>query len=142
MAEFEAEIEVQLGIIYIHKTDHRNINPNKSQWTITREAERECFNKAHPDWLDQENYSWGLHFENGKVTYLGITKSSEPSKRELFLAKFEDSSKNHKWHGYPADPFRHNQDIPPEIITGIWLKESFFKAAEIRKLSRGQLWKL
>lgn len=130
------------NIYYIFKIDHRNGNPDKSQWSISESMEISCFQRAYASWRCSPNNCWGLHLEKDKVAYLGITKSSAPEERRLFVAKFINGNKNNRWHGYPADHVLHHQDIPPEDVLARWLQAQYLRPAVVRKLSRGQKCKL
>jgi hypothetical protein len=125
---------------YVHKMDHRDQSVKKSQWSISKDLEQECFEKAmNAKWDLPEHNCWGLHLENEKAVYLGKTASSDPDSRQLFIAKFVDGDKNNKWHGYPADPCdQKQQDIPPDIIRRDWLDKQYFRATVIAKISRGK----
>ena len=130
-------------ISYIHKKDHRDNTPEKSQWTISELEERDCFEfSLRNNWNTPDCVSWGLYFDHtGNVGYLGKSASKEADKQNLFLAKFVDSNKNNLWHGYPANHTK-NQDRPPEQILNNWMKEKYFSVAKIRKISKGQKCKL
>ena len=123
--------------IYIPKLDHRDQSGKKSQWIISEDCERKCFEEAMCAKWNIENLCWGLHLEDGKANYLGRTAKSEPELRQLFIAKFIDSDKNNKWHGYPADPCK-GQDIPPEPILNCWLQKNYLRRAVIAKINRGK----
>lgn len=129
-------------VYYIHKIDHRNGNPDKSQWIIPEATERSCFESAFTTWRSSDFHRWGLHLEDGQAKYLGITKRSAPERRDLFVAKFIDSNRNSKWHGYPADHILNHEDIPPEDTLALWLTAHYLRPAIIRKLSKGQKCKL
>lgn len=73
------------GLKYIHKNDHRDGNYNKSQWSISQNAERNVFSLAHKSNWFFDNIGWGLHFVNKSVNYLGV---SVIRSRELFIGKF------------------------------------------------------
>ncbi|HLP87614.1 MAG TPA: hypothetical protein VK184_03275 [Nostocaceae cyanobacterium] len=124
--------------------DHRNNSPDKSQWTIDLIVERSCFKLSLiSSWNEPQYTSWGLHFENDTVTYLGHSSQNEPNACKLFIAKFVDSNKNNKWHGYPANPSGQKpQDIPPESVLNQWLNKEYLRPQTIRKISRGQKCKL
>ncbi len=109
--------------------DHRDQSDKKSQWHISTDAERECFVKSiTAEWNLPQYNCWGLHFEDEKVSYLGVTARSESELRQLFIAKFIDSNQNSKWHGYPADPCNEKQqDIPPEVILNDWLQKQYLR---------------
>jgi hypothetical protein len=139
------EIEILPEILYTHKIDHRNNSGEKSQWTITELEERSCFKYSlEYSWNKPHHYiSWGLYFKNDKVEYLGNSAKNEPELCQLFIAKFIDSSKNSKWHGYPANPSGQKpQDIPPENVLGDWLSKQYLRPQLIRKITRGQKCKL
>ena len=73
------------------------------------------------------------------MSYLGTRAKSEPEPRQLFIAKFIDSSKNNKWHGYPADPCHEkHQDIPPDSIRNDWLQKKYLRTAVVSKMSSGK----
>jgi len=129
---------------YIHKKDHRDKTPEKSQWTISELEEQSCFvHGIQKNWNNKSKFvSWGLHLDHlGKVVYLGITAPNEPEAQELFFAKFIDSSKNNCWHGYPAN-HRKQQDIPPEEVLNDWMENKYLPPAKIRKILKGQPCKL
>jgi hypothetical protein len=126
---------IAAGIWYAHNPLHRNRTRGKSQWTIDELAELESFRRSlNRAWL-MSNVGWGLHFENNKVTYLGI---AEDNIRRVFVAKFINDEPNSTWHGYPADHQRNQQDIPARIILKDWLDRSILSPPKIRKLARGQ----
>lgn len=138
---------IQADVFYIHKVDHRNSSPKKSQWTISEESERECFSHSLiSSWSDKEQAEyeyWGLHFDNEQVAYLGITRSSGGAQQEpLFIAKFLDSSQNNKWHGYPADYVKNNQDKPPSLVLKAWADAQHFSPATISKIAQSKPCKL
>ncbi len=127
---------------YIHKLDHRDQSGKKSQWLISKDSEKECFEKSmYLKWNIPEYVCWGLHFKDGKADYLGITAKSEPELRHLFIAKFVDGDKNNTWHGYPADSCK-GQDIPPVDIQNYWLRERYLRPNVITKIARGKKCKL
>jgi hypothetical protein len=138
------ELEIFTGIFYTHKVDHRNNSPEKSQWIITEAEERECFKCFFESCFDaQERISWGLYFKDDKIDYLGKTAQNEPNFSLLFIAKFIDSTKNQKWHGYPANPGgKKQQDIPHDFILKEWGNKNYLPFAKIRKIERGQKCKL
>lgn len=121
--------------VYIHKIDHRNGAPKKSQWTISTHDEESCFVKMYSTNWHDGCCGWGLYFNNGIVNYLG---KGVKRNHNLFIAKFIDSSKVNIWHGYPADHNVNNQDTPPEELLEDWKKQGYLKLKKIRKIMRGQ----
>jgi hypothetical protein len=62
------------GVTYICHPDHRNTTPNKSQWRIVVEDERQCFATSRDrDWLDPA-VGWGLHLIDEVPNYLGVAQ--------------------------------------------------------------------
>jgi|SanBayMetagenome_1026888.scaffolds.fasta_scaffold02444_2 hypothetical protein len=124
---------------YFHKHDHRNKSPKKSQWTITEDEEKICFENSLLSKWNEEHLSWGLHFNEKKVQYLGKSAEFESVSCDLFIAKFIDGDKNKQWHGYPANPNgKKPQDIPPVNVLNDWLKNEYLRRATIRKITKGQ----
>ena len=125
---------------YGFKPDHRDNTTLKSQWVILCADEVNCFNLAtSQDWSSDASTRWGLHF-NPSVANLGqsaLAFGIPP--RALFIAKFIDGNANDLWHGYPADPYRNQHDLPPTSVLKIWQSESHLRPALIRKLVKGRL---
>jgi len=144
--EYVISIAGVYNIRYVHNGQHRDGNPNKSQWTITETEERKCFcSAAHLVYIYGlgDRYCWGLHIEQDLVRYLGVTASRVPTfGQNLFIAKFVDGTRNDLWHGYPADPVGSYQDIPPSDILELWLGDGYLSKAQIRKIAKGQICKL
>lgn len=137
------EFQIEYDVLYIHKIDHRNNSPEKSQWSIDESEERTCFKTSLKCDLNKPLYSsWGLYLNNNKAEYLGTTAQREPEQYQLFIAKFVDSNKNNKWHGYPANPSGKPQDIPPDDVLNDWLKKEYLRRALIRKITQGKKCKL
>ena len=129
---------IRTRVFYIHKMDHRDGTAKKSQWIISEEDERICFTRAYGVWHDSNYTCWGLHFDGGLASYLGISKASASGQNYLFVAKFIDSNQNSRWHGYPADHVSNQQDIPSPTVLKNWLDSELLRPSIIRKLSKGQ----
>jgi hypothetical protein len=109
--------------------------PRKSKWTIGASEERDVFvNTKTQNWI-QLSEGWGLHIVEGRVAYLGIAQDRA---RQLFVAKFVNSSQNQSWHGYPADHQRHVKDIPSEFVLRKWLDGGLLSPQKIAKLERAK----
>lgn len=130
------------NIFYIHKADHRDRSSLKSQWTIAEIDERNCcLFSIKNEWWDTGNptTSWGVFLISGKAAYLGLAAGGSTSAaQELIIGKFLDSSKNGKWHGYPANHAQNTHDIPPTSVLREWLSQGYFSAAKVSKIVRGQ----
>lgn len=119
--------------MYRPHPDHRNNNPQKSQWLIPVPDEISCFEHADgAGWLKEE-VGWGLHLPDGQPEWLGVATDRQT---QLFYAKFVTSA-GQPWHGYPADQRRVN-DIPHESVLSEWMHQELFTRAKIRKIVQGR----
>jgi hypothetical protein len=89
-------------------------------------------------WILPPHTGWGLHLTNGSVVPLGVPSPESGAYDKLFIAKFLDGSYVNNWHGYPADPAGHQQDIPPESVLQSWLGAKLLRPAIIRKVIQGK----
>lgn len=136
-----ADQEIRPGIIYQFSPEHRNKkNSEKSLWTIDPDEERQVFERVYDSEWIVEHVGWGLHIQNGSVTYLGIDKTRA---QQLIVARFVDDNHVQVWHGYPADPNRRSQqarikEIPPEEIQKVWLRDNVVPKPTLRKIGKGE----
>lgn len=118
---------------FIHP-QHRNGNPNKSQWTITPNNEFESFkHAANSNWLTS-CVGWGVFPITGAPDYLGVATDRIT---RLVIAKFVPYQET-LWHGYPANHIEKEQDIPDEFILKKWIDEAVLPKAKISKISKGK----
>jgi len=122
--------------MYTHNKNHRNGNPRKSQWSISKDEEKLCFDcSKNNQWLNEFD-GWGLHCPQGDILWLGWTQGGG---KQTFIAKFVCAKGNKpNWHGYPANHQKHVHDIPDTHILNKWLQEKLIKPAKIRKIAKGQ----
>jgi hypothetical protein len=114
---------------------HRNGNPNKSQWSIICEEEIAVFAQSCNDGMvEDDHYMWGLYMPGDKPAILGSTKNSDDSK----IAIFDNGKQNGFWHGYPADYIRNNE-VPPSEILAYWKTKEYINKSDINKIIKG-LW--
>lgn len=137
--------EVSPEIGYQCHPDHRNGNPEKSQWCISASEEFAAFRLTlENNWMINET-AWGLHISNGSIQYCGFDKTGT---RNLIVAKFVSVLPANEWHGYPADPngksqIARNREIPPLPIQQSWMNTEFLSRAnltraKIRKIGKGE----
>ncbi len=131
----DIEVQIRSDLTYVHKADHRNNSPRKSQWKISDQDERTCFVLMYDSRWCERNCGWSLHLDNGIIDYLGVSVIRQ---RRLFLAKFVDGNNNQRWHGYPADHILNQQDIPTGEILLAWKYAGYLSFPKVRKLMRGQ----
>jgi hypothetical protein len=113
---------------------HRNLAPEKSQWTISEAAEEECFSNAWINqWVDGD-HAWGLHLGSDSPLAQNLGLSHDQT-RSLWFAKFCGGS---SWHGYPADLGRRGRyDAPPGAVAREWRDRGHIRRATLNKLARG-----
>lgn len=125
-------------VTYIFKRDHRNGASSKSQWTISKCDEHESFQLARSrDWCGL-GLGWSLHLAGAKAQCLGAgARAKGRHDVQLFIARFVSGTVN-DWHGYPADPQIHNQDIPPAALLERWAEAALITPVMMRRTLRGQ----
>jgi hypothetical protein len=134
-----AEQAIAPGVFYASHPDHRTAGLfHKSQWTISVPDETSCFDRTFKSkWINPPQWGWGLYMCGASVAYLGVSAKAAGSEQKLFIAKFVDGNADMHWHGYPADPRRGPQDVPPPPILSLWTGQ-YLRKPLIRKISRGQ----
>ena len=129
------EYRVESQYRYVHNTVHRNNAPNKSQWLITDNEERDVFlTTIQRKWIE-DGIGWGLYFINDHLDYLGVCPRRS---NMLFIAKFVNGSVKRVWHGYPADYCNRGRDIPVESVLNDWERNNLVGPAKISKIARGK----
>ena len=121
-------------LTYLFHPDHRNNNPNKSQWSITQDHECDSFVYAWENDWTAEVEGWGLYFANGSADYLGVAIDRST---QLFIAKYVCKNNQAEWHGYPADHTR-NGDRPTRELLALWLQSGSLPPEKISKISQGK----
>ncbi|HEY8035876.1 MAG TPA: hypothetical protein VIF37_09845 [Methylobacter sp.] len=124
------------NVTYLPNPQHRDGNPNKSQWLIDIDHEINVFKcMDRNSWGSEEN-GWGLFINNnGSLNYLGVIQARNI---EVFIAKFVTDKNHNAWHGYPADYQFKAQDVPDKSILLKWKEENFLTKSIIRKIMKGQ----
>lgn len=139
MSEVESrEIEAYSygTLTYQFNGQHRNMNPKKSQWTVSINNEAAIFQCAASwCWLVKDiGCGWGLYIDANCPQYLGTV----PGREQSFIAKFVSDINHNAWHGYPADYLSNAHDIPPANILISWVENKFIGNPKMRKIMRGQ----
>ena len=136
------QTEVAPGVYYVNHPHHRDpAQRDKSQWTISRDDERDVFRLTVTRRWYLSPTGWGLHLPNGVAAYLGHARDLTDTGREarrLFVAKFIQDMGNTVWHGYPADHQRHAANVPPESLLKSWAEAGFLRWSTISKVLRGK----
>lgn len=114
---------------------HRDQTPRKSQWTISLEAEQECFVGAHASGWVNGLEAWGLHLPLQSPQYLG---TAQDHTTPVFIARFVANSSPRFWHGYPLDHRRSTAHIPEARVLTQWITIGYLSKAKVRKIVRGQ----
>ena len=128
------KIDADREVIYTISKKHRGRNKKKSYWSIPMPKEVSLFRDAlRLGFEDKDNYTaWNLYIKDGEVCMVGYSVD----RKELKIGKFVDSNKNEKWHGYPSNYMKNNQDIPPASVLLSWLKAGYITTATMKKNKR------
>lgn len=123
--------EIRPGVHYVHKADHRDNSPQKSQWAISEADERNVFGRTLDERWYEEATGWGLHLTDNVIQELGI---GVDRMRRLFVAKFVDGNRKSEWHGYPADHLANQRDVPDGSYLVSWCERGYMSIAKMRKI--------
>lgn len=119
---------------YQINSQHRDRNPNKSQWAVSCEEEVSMFAGTAADGIiTDEQYMWGLFIPEREPVALGVTKNGDTSR----IALFDNGKHNGFWHGYPADYIR-GRDVPSDEVFDLWREKGIFEKPDIKKIVKGQ----
>ncbi|MCL7721146.1 hypothetical protein [Actinobacillus pleuropneumoniae] len=124
---------------YIVNNQHRNQNPNKSQWCIRVPEERDLFvSSFNSCWFHPDNqWCFGIIPNNKKPTILGISASNDPlPQQELHFAKFVCDQ--NVWHGYPFGRASSDLNQIPKSVLDSWKKEGYISNAVRSKIHKGR----
>ena len=122
---------------YIHKTDHRNASPAKSQWTISMEDELRCFMRStQSDWRDERG-QWSLHLPDGEPEVLGKTAKFSGRQICVKICRFVTDSSDRS-HGFPADYRKHTHERPTFTTLVKWHDAGFIAKHEISKVLKAK----
>lgn len=118
--------------IYYCHPHHRNGDPEKSQWAISRLDEVNVFAEAPRDVCSNLLTRWGLNIADNQIAELGTNGE--------WLAKFiSDGADVSQWHGWPA--CRWPQDRPDQQLLEYWVVKGTITRARARRIERG-IWHL
>ena len=92
-------------------------------------------NSTQQGWCSQTT-GWGHLAEQARIVPIGESAADFGDVHPLHIAKFVDSNVSGIWHGYPADPDRLDQDVPPPEIQAAWLALGVIKTGHVRKMQR------
>ena len=121
---------------YTFNPQHRDGNPNKSQWIIIEADEKSLFETSYSaGWKDTENKKcFGIKKSETNIIVLGKCKDRITN---LKIAKFVSDHQDN-WHGYPANYRTNQQDKPTTNILQKWVEENLITKSKMGKIARGQ----
>lgn len=121
---------------YTINPQHRDGNPNKSQWIVIESDEVSLFETSYTaGWKDEDDKKcFGIKKSGTSISILGVCKDRIT---DLKIAKFVS---NHQltWHGYPANYRINQQDKPTTTILEKWVEEELITKSKMGKIARGQ----
>jgi len=123
------------GKVYVPFSRHRQPgNREKSIWTVSVDAEIECFKQSHLNkWVNGAK-SWGVMVDGTRLIELGIGNTGTLIKMAVFVQDVEPEI----WHGYPLDYIRRTQDTPPFSILKQWVDAGFMTRTQMMRIIRGK----
>lgn len=121
---------------YTINPQHRDGNPNKSQWTVLEADEKSIFDVSYSaGWKDEDDKKcFGIKNSGTTLSVIGRCKDRII---DLKIAKFV-SDHQFIWHGYPANYRTNQQDKPSTSILKKWVDEDFITKSKMGKITRGQ----
>lgn len=132
--KFDLPIKTSVGESYVHKSYHRNGNPNKSQWTVVPTIEVHLFEISYQNVRNTSPVLWSLHIENGVPVAVGISCTAKPPQRPLKIARFNHHKRPDYWSGYPADYRSRHQDRPPISVLKEWVAAGIISTADMSRV--------
>ncbi len=132
--DIDYDLKPSIDCIYKVSSHHRRTrgNTNKSVWTISNDEEVGLFIFSKTSNWVEEYVCYGLKLNGTTILVVG----RNPGNDDLKIAKFVDSNRNNKWHGYPADPKKKKQDIPCMEILTEWKNMNYIAKSDVRKLKQ------
>jgi hypothetical protein len=120
---------------YLPKADHRQPSARaKSQWTISVDEERDCFELATTSSWSWRDAYWGVHVPTGTAETLG--HSQAPERHAVFIAKFIENQAD--WHGYPVAHWRSTYDKPSTDILEEWFARGYIRKKTVKRVIGGR----
>lgn len=123
---------------YICNQQHRDGNPNKSQWKLSECEERELFRVSYDScWFNQhKTWCFGIISKERKLKILGVSAKNNPPPTDLHFAKFVcDQS---LWHGYPFGKASSDLGQIPREVLASWKKDNYISNAIRNKIHKGR----
>jgi hypothetical protein len=134
VTEYEVNAYDYGAVRYQLNQQHRDKNPNKSQWEISNDNEIYVFRcAAYHKWFAESN-AWALFLIDNVPHPLGTVAQN----RKTFIAKFVTDNNHNAWHGYPADYLTRSHDIPHGSILYSWVSMNLISKPKMRKIMQGQ----
>lgn len=123
---------------YIINTQHRDKNPNKSQWCIAELEEINLFRLSFGnEWFDENKTScFGIISEEKKLKVLGISASNRLPLMDLHFARFVCDQQI--WHGYPFGNTSSDLKKISRSILDDWKDQGYINNAVKNKINKGR----
>jgi hypothetical protein len=110
---------------------HRASKPSQtaSVWKVAEWNEVQLFGIASAKQWYKDGIFWAVDSKKSKI--------GEDLDNDLCIAKYRCDS-NSEWHGYPVHP--KDNDIPPDVVLEMWLKEKLIDKTDKRKIQGGKFY--
>jgi hypothetical protein len=121
---------------YVINSQHRDGNPNKSQWTLSKTGECSLFNTANSSgWLDfSSKKGFGINKTGAILDQLGVWTDRVTV---LKIAKFVGDHQD-EWHGYPLNYRKNQHDKPTVGVLNLWLKSGLISKPDMARIKTGK----
>jgi hypothetical protein len=142
------QVDIDYPLVIDEETVHYKISPKHrvaspaegiSVWKVDHHSEVMCFKESIEMGYKTDFHSWGLIYIP-PLQILGIGKFGSID-TELIMAKFVDSNKNGKWHGYPCY-YKRIGDTPPKSVLTLWVEKEIITKSQMSKISQRQVCKI
>lgn len=119
---------------------HRDGNPNKSQWivSLSEDAEKNLFRVSYNScWFNQQRTCcFGIMSVNGKPQILGVSAKNNPPPTALHFSKFVCNQR--LWHGYPFGKASSDLGQIPKEVLDSWKEANHISNAVRKKIHKGR----
>lgn len=117
---------------------HRDLNPEKAQWTISVNEEIDTFAGTKANKWIEGNRGWGIISAEKKHKIIGYVRN-KGERIFVYIARFVGNTTTDEWHGYPANVARGTSDRPVDSVLREWRESKYISNSEYSRIRRGIL---
>lgn len=143
----DGAVEAHEGV-YTVNAQHRKRMKKKSFWTVSPNAEVDCF-ETNYDWywrggdeskeMPKKYFGILVDIDNNFMP-LGTNRQEEKVRIARFIPyNHEADGLNRQWHGYPACYWRNDQDVPSSDFLRGLVRRGLISGSDVDKIIHGQI---